>query len=247
MLLSSIGMDCAIQIKNLSVVLGGSFIALKDVSVDLPKSRVIGFIGPSGAGKTTLIRSIVGRQKIAKGSISVFGRPAGSAELRRQLSYMTQETSVYGDLTVRQNLKYFATMFGKKRREVTPLVNTILAEVDMTGHGNQLVDKLSGGQKQRVSLAIALIGNPPLMILDEPTVGLDPVLRDQIWSLFRKLASGGTTIIMTSHVMEEAERCDDLLLLRDGKVLAHDSPKAFRARTKSQTVEQGFLKLVEAQ
>lgn len=240
-------MDFAIQIKNLSVVLGGSFTALKDVSVDLAAGKVIGFIGPSGAGKTTLIRSIVGRQKIAKGSIEVFGEPAGSAGLREQLSYMTQEISVYGDLTVRQNLKYFATMFGKKRREVTPLVNTILAEVDMTGHGDQLVDKLSGGQKQRVSLALALIGNPPLMILDEPTVGLDPVLRDQVWSLFRKLASGGTTIIMTSHVMEEAERCDDLLLLRDGKVLAHDSPKAFRARTKSQTVEQGFLKLVEAQ
>ncbi len=154
---------------------------------------------------------------------------------------------MYGDLTVRQNLRYFATMFGIKRREVKPLVKKILTEVDMTGHGNQLVDKLSGGQKQRVSLAIALIGKPPLMILDEPTVGLDPVLRDQIWSLFRKLAGGGTTIIMTSHVMEEAERCDDLLLIRDGKVLAHDSPASFRSKTKSKTVEQGFLKLVEAQ
>ena len=240
-------MDHSIRIKNLSVVLGGSFTALKDVSVDLPKNQVIGFIGPSGAGKTTLIRSIVGRQKIAGGSIDVFDLPAGSPELRRRMSYMTQELSVYGDLTVRQNLRYFATMFGKKRREIKPLVNKILAEVDMTRHGNQLVDKLSGGQKQRVSLAIALIGRPPLMILDEPTVGLDPVLRDQIWELFRKLAGDGTTIIMTSHVMEEAERCDDLLLIRGGKILAHDSPQAFRQRTKAETVEQGFLKLVETQ
>ncbi len=240
-------MDHSIRIKNLSVVLGGSFTALKDVSVDLPKNQVIGFIGPSGAGKTTLIRSIVGRQKIASGSIRVFDLPAESPELRRRMSYMTQELSVYGDLTVRQNLRYFATMFGKRRREAGPLVKEILATVDMTSHGNQLVDKLSGGQKQRVSLAIALIGKPPLMILDEPTVGLDPVLRDQIWELFRKLSGDGTTIIMTSHVMEEAERCDDLLLIRDGKILAHDSPRAFRQRTEAKTVEQGFLKLVEAQ
>jgi ABC-2 type transport system ATP-binding protein len=239
-------MNPAIQIKNLSVVLGGSFTALKNVTVDLPVGKVIGFIGPSGAGKTTLIRSIVGRQKIAKGSVTIFGLPAGSAGLRDQLSYMTQETSVYGDLTVRQNLRYFATMFGKRRGEVKPLVAEILKAVDMADHANQLVGKLSGGQKQRVSLAIALIGYPKLMILDEPTVGLDPVLRDQIWGLFRKLADNGTTIVMTSHVMEEAERCDDLLLVRDGKILAHDSPESFRARTKSETVEQGFLKLVEA-
>jgi ABC-2 type transport system ATP-binding protein len=239
-------MDTAIQIKNLSVVLGGDFTALHNVDVDLPTGKVIGFIGPSGAGKTTLIRSIVGRQKITKGSVHVFGLPAGSAELRRQLSYMTQETSVYGDLTVRQNLRYFALMFGKKRGEVKPLVAEILKAVDMTAHGNQLVASLSGGQKQRVSLAIALIGYPRLMILDEPTVGLDPVLRDQIWGLFRELVGKGTTIVMTSHVMEEAERCDDLLLIRDGKILAHDSPESFRGRTKSKTVEQGFLKLVES-
>jgi ABC-2 type transport system ATP-binding protein len=240
-------MDTAIQIKNVSVVLGGSFTALHNVTVDLPAGKVIGFIGPSGAGKTTLIRSIVGRQKITKGHITLFGLPAGSAALRDQLNYMTQETSVYGDLTVRQNLRYFATMSGKKRGEVKLLVAEILKAVDMTDHGDQLVGRLSGGQKQRVSLAIALIGYPRLMILDEPTVGLDPVLRDQIWGLFRKLAGNGTTIVMTSHVMEEAERCDDLLLIRDGRVLAHDSPESFRDRTKSKTVEQGFLKLVEAQ
>lgn len=240
-------MEAAIQIKNLSVVLGGNFTALKNVSVDLPAGKIIGFIGPSGAGKTTLIRSIVGRQKIIKGSVTVFGLPAGSAGLRDQLSYMTQENSVYADLTVRQNLRYFAMMSGKKRGEIKALCAGILKAVDMTNQAAQLVGKLSGGQKQRVSLAIALIGYPRLMILDEPTVGLDPVLRDQIWGLFRELVGKGTTIVMTSHVMEEAERCDDLLLVRDGKILAHDSPESFRARTKSKTVEQGFLKLVESQ
>lgn len=238
-------METAVVIDNLSVTLGGRFKALKDISVELPVGKVIGFIGPSGAGKTTLIRSIVGRQKLSKGSIEVFGLPAGSAKLRDQLSYMTQETSVYGDLTVKQNLHYFATMFGKKRSEVKPLVAEILDAVDMTSHAGQLVEKLSGGQKQRVSLAMALIGYPRLMVLDEPTVGLDPMLREQVWGLFHKLAGGGTTIIITSHVMEEAGRCDDLLLIREGKILAHDSPAAFCAATKSKTVEQGFLKLVE--
>lgn len=238
-------MDKAIEIKNLTVVLGGGFEALKDVSVDLPAGKVIGFIGPSGAGKTTLIRSIVGRQRITKGSVKIFGQPAGSAVLREQMSYMTQETSVYSDLTACQNLRYFAVMSGMKRREANKAAADILREVDMTGHADQLVQDLSGGQKQRVSLGIALIGHPKLMILDEPTVGLDPVLRDQIWELFRKLSGKGTTIVITSHVMEEAGRCDDLLLIRRGRVLAHDSPEEFRKKTRSQTVEDGFLKLVE--
>lgn len=238
-------MDTAIEIKNLTVVLGGDLTALHKVSVDLPAGKVIGFIGPSGAGKTTLIRSIVGRQKISKGTITVLGLPAGSAGLRGQLSYMTQETAIYGDLTTRQNLRYFASMAGKKRGEAKRIVSEILREIDMVPHADQLAGNLSGGQKQRVSLGIALIGYPGLMILDEPTVGLDPVLRDQIWGLFRRLAGGGTTIVITSHVMEEAERCDDLLLIRDGRVLAHDTPEDLRARTKSETVEQGFLRLVE--
>jgi ABC-2 type transport system ATP-binding protein len=238
-------MEIAIEIKNLTVVLGGSFEALRNVSVNLPAGKVIGFIGPSGAGKTTLIRSIVGRQIITKGSVAILGQPAGSAALRQQMSYMTQETSVYADLTARQNLHYFAVMSGMKRQGANQAAADILREVDMTGQADQLVRNLSGGQKQRVSLGIALIGHPKLMILDEPTVGLDPVLRDQIWELFRQLAGKGTTIVITSHVMEEAERCDDLLLVRRGRVLAHDSPEEFRKKTKSQTVEEGFLKLVE--
>lgn len=238
-------MDTAIEIKNLTVVLGGSFTALHNVSVDLPAGKVIGFIGPSGAGKTTLIRSIVGRQKIAKGDIAVFGLPAGSAELRKDLGYMTQATSVYADLTTRQNLQYFAVMSGMKRHEAKQAVTEILKEIDMTAQADQLASKLSGGQKQRVSLGIALIGYPKLMILDEPTVGLDPVLRDQIWGLFRKLADKGTTIVITSHVMEEAGRCDDLLLVRGGRILAHDSPESFCDQNDVKTVEAGFLKLVE--
>ncbi len=238
-------MNPAIKIKNVTVVLSGHFKALKNIRAELPEGKVVGFIGPSGAGKTTLIRAIVGRQKIAGGDIAIFGLPAGSAKLRSQLSYMTQENSVYADLTVQENLRYFAVMFGIKGRDIAGIIADILKVTDMVEYAKQLVSKLSSGQKQRVSLAIALIGYPKLMVLDEPTVGLDPVLRDSIWKLFRNLSAGGTTLIVSSHVMDEAERCDDLLLLREGKILAHDSPAALCQKTGLKTVEQSFLKLVE--
>lgn len=234
----------AVVIRNLSVVLGGYYEALKDISVELEGGKITGFIGPSGAGKTTLIRSIVGRQRLAGGTITIFGLPAGSPGLRKQMSYMTQEVSVYNDLTVGENLRYFATMFGTSRRQVSSMTDEILQTVDMANRKNQLVEKLSGGQKQRVSLAIALIGYPKLMVLDEPTVGLDPLLREQLWELFRALAARGTTLIISSHVMDEAERCDNLLLVRDGKLLASGSPHALRQQTGTHSVEESFLKLV---
>lgn len=236
--------ETAVKIKNVQVTLGKDFTALSDISVELPAGKITGFIGPSGAGKTTLMRGIVGRQKLQSGSIAVFDLPAGSAKLREQLSYMTQEPSVYQDLTVQENLTYFATIFGIPKLEVSKTVSDILKTVDLTNQANQLVQDVSGGQKQRVSLAIALIGYPRLMVLDEPTVGLDPVLREQMWTLFRQLAAEGATIIISSHVMEEAERCDDLLLIRDGKVLAHGSPTELRQQTGTTSVEQSFLKLV---
>ncbi len=233
-----------VRIKDVSVVLGDHFKALKHINVDLAPGTVTGFIGPSGAGKTTLIRSIVGRQRITSGSITIDGTPAGSAKLRSQMSYMTQEVSVYSDLTVRENLRYFATMFGIPRKETAKIITDLLKTVDMSDHIGSLVGKLSGGQKQRVSLAVALIGFPKLMVLDEPTVGLDPVLREQLWELFKDLASSGTTIIISSHVMDEAERCDDLLLIRGGELLAHGTPEELCKQTSTKTVEQSFLKLV---
>lgn len=204
----------------------------------------MGLIGPSGAGKTTLIRAIVGRQHITQGTVTVLGKPAGTPALRSRLSYMTQENSVYPDLTVRQNLRYFATMFGLKRNAIDAEIAKIIDIVDMQPQLNQLVSSLSGGQKQRVSLAVALIGHPEIMVLDEPTVGLDPALREEIWSLFRKLAEHGTTLIISSHVMDEAERCDELVLIRDGEVLAQGSPIQLCEETGTKTVEQSFLKLI---
>lgn len=233
-------MDIAVKINNLSVTLGGRVKALNDVSIELPAGKMIGVIGPSGAGKTTLIRTIVGRLKVANDSVQVFGLSAGSSELRNTVTYMTQGLSVYSDLTVHENLVYFATMSGQSKDEV----EKVLEQVDLLDKADVLVENLSGGQKQLVSLAVALLGSPKLMVLDEPTVGLDPVLRDNLWDLFAKLAKQGTTLIISSHSMDEASRCDDLVLIREGEIIAHSSPKKLLEQTRTNSVEQGFLKLV---
>ena len=234
----------SVKVRNLSVVLGGQVKALKNINLELPIGKTIGVIGPSGAGKTTLIRCIVGRLHVASGEISIFDEPAGSAGLRRVMSYMTQELSVYPDLTVRENLKYFVIVSGQPRKQTNEIIDNVLRSVDMTNKADSLVSNLSSGQKQRVSLAIALIGSPKLMVLDEPTVGLDPVLRKKLWDLFGRLAGQGTTLIITSHSMDEATRCDDLVLIRSGKLIAHSSPDELRRQTGTKTVEESFLKLV---
>ncbi len=239
-------MDEAIKIKNLSVVLGNNFKALKNVNLEFETGKIIGIIGPSGAGKTTLVRSIVGRLQFKSGEITIFDKAAGSPELRNQISYMTQELSVYSDLTVKENLRYFAIMAGISRKQIKKTVNNVLQVVDMSNRSKSLMTNLSSGQKQRVSLAIALIGSPRLMVLDEPTVGLDPVLRDKLWRLFGVLAKRGITLIVTSHSMDEAKRCDDLVLIRDSEVIAHSSPDELRKKTGTQSIEQSFLKLVGA-
>ncbi len=234
-------MQSAINIKNLSVILGKGFTALKNVSVELPQGQVIGFIGPSGAGKTTLIRSIVGRQSISQGSIEVLGMPAGATKLRSKIGYMPQSPAAYLDLTIRQNLHYFAKMRGLDKTDV----ETVIKETHLSKQAGQLVSSLSGGQKSRVSLAIALLGRPELLVLDEPTVGVDPVLRRQLWQLFRELADKGSTLIVSSHVMDEAGRCDSLLLIRDGELIAHGTPAELKQQTDTKSVEDSFLVLVE--
>ena len=237
-------MEPSVRIKNLSVTLGGHVKALKRINLEIPRGKITGFIGPSGAGKTTLIRSIVGRIQTPKDSIEVLGRPAGSPELRSIVTYMTQELSVYSDLTVKENLIYFARMSGQSRTNAQKSVKELLATIDIPDKANVLVGDLSGGQKQRVSLAVSLIGSPKLMVLDEPTIGLDPALRDRLWRLFNEIAARGTTLIISSHSMDEARRCEDLILIREGEVIAHSSPKELLQKTETSSVEQAFLKLV---
>ncbi len=213
---------------------------LPDLTCSVARGAVTGLIGPSGSGKTTLIRSIVGVQRVTGGSVDVLGEPAGSPRLRSVVGYMTQAPSVYDDLTVRENLRFFARVLGAP----AAAVGRAIGQVSLEPEAGRVVSRLSGGQRARVSLATALLGEPELLVLDEPTVGLDPVLRDDLWSLFHELASRGTTLLVSSHVMDEAERCDALLLLREGRLLAAATPAELRARTGATGLDEAFLRLV---
>lgn len=230
----------AIVATNLTVVKQKRPI-LDDVSFELQGGRLIGLIGPSGSGKTTLMRTLIGMQIASEGEATLHNKPAGSEALRSQIGYVSQDPAVYSDLTVEQNLGYFGTLMGAGKKQIIE----VLKQVDLTPQRKQLVATLSGGQTARVSLAIALLGSPSILILDEPTVGLDPVLRVQLWKLFRSLSEQGKTIIVSSHVMDEAERCDELLLLRDGGLLWHGEASELMKKTETDSVEAAFLKLVE--
>ena len=213
---------------------------LHGISFDVPQGALVGLLGPSGSGKTTLMRALVGVQREVSGVVSVLGHPAGSPILRHRIGYVTQEASVYDDLTVRQNLDYFAAILHAERSDVDRAIDS----TDLGEQANQLVGSLSGGQLSRASLAAALLGSPELLVLDEPTVGLDPVLRVELWSLFRRLAEAGTTLLVSSHVMDEATRCDRLVLLREGEILADDTPAGLLERTGASDAEGAFLSLI---
>ncbi len=234
-------MSVAIEIRELRVRRGGN-IVLDGISLEVAAGSVTGLLGPSGSGKSTLIRSIVGVQIVEGGDVRVLGEPAGSPAVRPRVGYVTQAPSVYGDLTVRENLRYFARILevGDDR------VEEVIGEVDLRPQAGQRVDRLSGGQRARVSLATALLNRPELLVLDEPTVGLDPVLRRDLWRLFHALAEAGSTLLVSSHVMDEAERCSALLLIRDGDLLASVTPAELRERTGQQDLEAAFLALAES-
>jgi ABC-2 type transport system ATP-binding protein len=230
----------AVEIEGLVVDRGGRPV-LHGLTARLEAGRVTGLLGPSGCGKTTLIRSIVGVQRVAGGSVTVLGEPAGTASLRRRVAYVTQSPSVYADLTIAENLRYFARVIAAP----AGASERALEAVDLSDAGGRIVASLSGGQRSRVSLACALLGRPDLLVLDEPTVGLDPVLRRDLWDLFHRLAEEGATLVVSSHVMDEAARCDRLLLMRDGDLVADTTPAELRERTGEQEMEAAFLRLVE--
>ena len=213
---------------------------LDDVNVSVPTGQVVGIIGPSGCGKSTMMRAIVGVQANVSGTIEVLGDPAGAASRRGDVGYLTQDPSVYDELSIRENLMYFGGLLGVGSERI----DAVLADVRLDDFQQQRVGNLSGGQRARVSLAIALLNEPPLLVLDEPTVGLDPVLRHELWAQFTEIAAAGSTLLVSSHVMDEATRCDWLILLRDGQLLAEGSPSDLLDRTATDSVEQAFLSLV---
>jgi ABC-2 type transport system ATP-binding protein len=232
--------DRAIVVEDLRVVRGGR-VALDAVSLTVRRGAVTGLLGPSGSGKTTLMRAIVGVQLIESGGVRVLDQPAGSRTLRRRVGYMTQAPSVYGDLTVRENLRYFARILGVGNDRGVHAIETVGLQYE----ADQVVNRLSGGQRARASLASALVGDPEVLVLDEPTVGLDPVLRQDLWTTFNELAAEGATLLVSSHVMDEAERCRDLLLLQEGHLLASGSVDDIRRRTGEDDLDAAFLRLVD--
>lgn len=234
-------MDYAIAVRDLVVDRGGRRV-LHGISATVPRGTVTGLLGPSGSGKTTLMRAVVGVQVVTAGTVTVLGRPAGSAELRRRVGYLTQAPSVYADLTVRENARYFAALHGRSRADADRAVT----DVGLADAATQLVGTLSGGQHSRASLACALVGDPELVILDEPTVGQDPVLRADLWARFHELAAAGTALLVSSHVMDEAARCDRLLLIREGRLIADDTPDAIRAAAGVTDLDEAFLRLIRA-
>jgi ABC-2 type transport system ATP-binding protein len=233
-------MQTAIEVRDL-VIERGKKEVLHSVSTDISRGVVTGLLGPSGSGKTTLMRAIVGVQRVKSGRVTVLGQPAGSPTLRRTIGYLTQSPSIYQDLTVQENARYFASLYGLGAAEASETIR----DVGLADQAEQLVMNLSGGQHSRASLACALVSRPEVLVLDEPTVGQDPVLRDELWKRFRQLADDGATILVSSHVMDEANRCDRLLLIRDGDIIADDSPAAVRAAAGTDDLDEAFLRLVQ--
>jgi ABC-2 type transport system ATP-binding protein len=228
-----------VEVRALVVDRGGRRV-LDGLDLTIAQGSVTGLLGPSGCGKSTLMRALVGVQRLTSGRVTVDGSDAGSSALRNRLGYVTQAASVYDDLTVRENLAFFARVLGAG----TSSVDEAIATVDLDSHADQVVGRLSGGQRSRASLAVALLNRPDLLVLDEPTVGLDPVLRRDLWALFHRLAEGGAAVFVSSHVMDEADRCDRLLLMREGRIIADDSPAGVRRHTGTDDIESAFLALV---
>lgn len=215
---------------------------VRGISFTVPRGTVTGLLGPNGCGKSTLMRSIVGVQIVESGSITVLGLPAGSSELRQRIGYATQEPAIYADLTVEEALGYFVAVLGAPRSDV----DRVTEQVGLAGSRRTVVGRLSGGQRARANLAVALLGKPELLILDEPTVGSDPELRDELWQMFGDLAAAGATLLISSHVMDEAGRCERLLLMREGQLLAQDTPQGLREKTGADDLEAAFLALIKS-
>jgi ABC-2 type transport system ATP-binding protein len=230
----------AVEIRGLQVRRGSTEV-FTGLDLDIPRGQITGLMGPSGCGKTTLMRSIVGVQKVKAGAVTVLGDSAGTQTQRRRVAYDTQAASVYGDLTIQQNLRYFARIIGAPSSDV----DRVIEQVGLGDQARQTIDSLSGGQESRVSLAVAMLGTPELLVLDEPTVGLDPLLRAELWAIFRTLAEAGATIVVSSHVMDEALRCDRIVLLRAGRIIADTTPAGLLSDTGETDPDAAFLALIE--
>jgi len=214
---------------------------LFDISLEVPHSQILGLLGPSGSGKTTLVKLIAGIDVATKGEVYLLDKKLPNLSMMNKIGYMAQADALYGELTAGENLQFFASMYNLTGTRQKQRINDVMQLVNLSDHLKRQVKQYSGGMKRRLSLAIALIHEPPILILDEPTVGIDPVLRKSIWEELYKLRSNGKTIIVTTHVMDEVEKCDNLGMIRDGRLIALNSPAELKRATSSNTIEEAFL------
>ncbi|MFC7392687.1 ABC transporter ATP-binding protein [Scopulibacillus cellulosilyticus] len=214
---------------------------LTNISFTIKKPEIFGLLGPSGAGKSTLVKMIAGIEKSSEGDIYLFDKRMPKLSLMEKIGYMAQADALYEDLTAKENLLFFAAIYGIGRKKSKERIKTVMETVGLSNDLNKIVRQYSGGMKRRLSLAIALLAEPKLLILDEPTVGIDPVLRYQIWNQFQTLKEAGTIILVTTHVMDEAERCDRLGMIRTGRLIATGTPEQLKSETNQDTIEKAFL------
>ncbi|AKP67792.1 ABC transporter ATP-binding protein [Companilactobacillus ginsenosidimutans] len=230
-----------ISMKNIVKKFGDQTV-LNHVNFDIAEGKIIGLIGPSGAGKSTIIKIILGMEKTQDGTATVFGQVMPNRQLLSRIGYMAQTDALYDALSARENLKFYADMKGVSAENAKAQIEHITKVVDLTDDLDKRVSGYSGGMKRRLSLAIALLGDGEVLILDEPTVGIDPALRRKIWDELHSLRDAGKTILVTTHVMDEAELVDDVALILGGKLIAYDTPANLKAEYNEDTVENVFLK-----
>ena len=214
---------------------------LFDINLKIQSGIIYGFLGPSGCGKTTTVKIMAGILEATSGSVQVLGEAMPKLFLMKRLGYMAQSDALYTNLTAAENLVFFSSLYGMKKAESEKKIDEVLVLVNLTEHREKLVSAYSGGMKRRLSLAMSLLHDPEILILDEPTVGIDPVLRKTIWDSLTSMTEGGMTIIVTTHVMDEAEKCHELAMMRDGRLIAQGTPLELRTSIGASTIEEAFI------
>ena len=229
-----------LELKEITKVYGNHLI-IDGLTLTIEKPEIFGLLGPSGSGKTTLVKMIAGIETPTAGTIHVFGEKMPKLKVMAKFGYMAQSDALYGELTAKENIEFFAGLYGMRGKPLKSRMNQVMDAVGLIDELNKQVGQFSGGMKRRLSLAIAMMHEPKLLILDEPTVGIDPILRKNIWDMFKDLKAGGTGVIVTTHVMDEADKCDRLGMIRNGKMIAIGEPDALKKETETSSIEEAFL------